>query len=165
MLKKIISILLLIVCLAGCGTGDGVCAITSGISFVADIEYENECYSYSVEIAENGDTVMTAVSENCLEGSVVRFFGSEICFECNGIAFSTEISALPEGIVSDFIYSVFSDATAKKENVSFEHDRYILNGKTDKYDYSMYLGETGLPIKITDKTGGITATIKNVCIK
>ncbi|MBR7132664.1 MAG: membrane lipoprotein lipid attachment site-containing protein [Clostridia bacterium] len=165
-MKKIFCLLLCALILSGCtAVGDGVTAITAGISFVADIEYDDEIYTYTVEISENGDTVMTAVSENCLKGTVMRFSDNEICFECNEISQSNEISTLPEGTISDFIYAVFSDASRKSESVVLENDKYCLKGKTDKYDYNMYLGETGLPIEITDKANGITAVIKNVGIK
>ena len=59
MKRAVISVLILIMFLCGCGSKNKTAVpVTKGVSFTADVTYYNECYTCDVSVDENG--VMTA---------------------------------------------------------------------------------------------------------
>ena len=69
MKKAVISVLMLIVFLCGCGgKNKSATPVTKGVSFIADVTYYNECYTCDVAVDENGVMTATVTSPEELSG-------------------------------------------------------------------------------------------------
>ncbi|MBO5019265.1 MAG: hypothetical protein J6D52_01235 [Clostridia bacterium] len=137
-----------------------VTAVTSGLSFIAKLSYMEDCYDYSVVIKENGETELKHIS-NEKAGIDYTFKKDTVTYNFDGLEYKTDISAIPDSSTADFIYTVFKETGEMRNNVSYKNQEYYIKGETDKYKFKIILGQTGLPIKITDSKMGISVIIKN----
>jgi len=164
--KKIICFIfcLCIISFSGCKKeSSGVIPITTGLSFTAEISYQDSVYTYDVTISKKSETELTALSDE-IKGLKYRFSGQTLTERFNNLEHRVDISALPDRIITDFIHSVFLTVTEKQSKVISENDDFFITDQNDKYSFKIYFGETGLPLKIEDTKKGITATIKNATI-
>lgn len=163
-MKKFIYILLcLSLFLTGCSgnrKSSAVTAVTTGLSFTAEISISNTSFSYFVEIDKNGSVSMKSIPENEV-GIDYLFENGKIIYKYNELEYIADISSLPESNLADFIPTVFSRLKDISYNVAYKNNQYYITDKTGKYEFTVYLGQTGLPIKITDKKNSIVAVIKN----
>ena len=164
-MKKIfLALISLCLVFSGCNgynKSSVVTAVTTELSFVAKLSYGENTYDYSVLIKENGITEMKYLSKSGETGTDYIFQNDSVTYSYNGLSYKTDMSAMPNSSVSDFIYTVFKETEKQKNNVSYKNQEYYINGETDKYKFKITLGQTGLPIKITDSKMGISVTIKN----
>lgn len=137
--------------------------ITNNLSFTAEIEHNNIIYTYDTIINNDYEMELKATSSG-LSGLSYRFSGNTLTEKFNKLEHTIEISSLPDGVIIDFIYSVFSTISRNKTTVKFQDNQYFLSDKSDKYCFNMFLGQTGLPLKIEDKENGITVIIKNASL-
>ena len=137
--------------------------ITNNLSFTAEIEHNNIIYTYDTIINNDYEMELKATSSG-LSGLSYHFSGNTLTEKFNKLEHTIEISSLPDGVIIDFIYSVFSTISRNKTTVKFQDNQYFLSDKSDKYCFNMFLGQTGLPLKIEDKENGITVIIKNASL-
>ena len=166
-MRKFICLIfsLVFIVLCGCDNKNNqVTAITSGLSFTALVEYKNEEYEFKVTIPK--DSVMTAeiISPKRIKGSIFEFSNSNLLFRCDDLEYKTSLQNLPENFPVGFVYSVFCDIAEKSQQVQIQNDQHFISGKTQNFNYKLLLGNTGLPIKITDNKNNITAIIKQATI-
>ena len=161
-MKKILCAFLVIFTLCGCNKiAKNITPHTKGITFNAQATYYNECYECNVEIEQNGDTVITITEPNDIEGLIFSYKGNETLISYKGLEYKTNNNS-PEISVADFIYSVFQNPTG---DIIKDNDNLYIEGKTKKNNYKLFLGATGLPLKITTTSGGYEVIIKNATIK
>ena len=103
---------------------------------------------------------MKSIPENEV-GIDYLFENGKIIYKYNELEYIADISSLPESNLADFIPTVFSRLKDISDNVAYKNNQYYITDKTGKYEFTVYLGQTGLPIKITDKKNSIVAIIKN----
>ncbi len=166
-MKKIFCLLILIILISFCGCknkSSGVTAVTTGLKFTAAVDCDGKSYECLVEVSESSTITVKAISPESLKGMTYSFSGSDVKIDFNGLTYRTDASLLPNNSVFGFLYYIFSDADKHKEAVTERNDELLIAGKTDKYDYSMFLGSSGLPIKVADRQTGITAIINNATI-
>lgn len=165
-MKKIFCVLICIVfvVLAGCGDNSReITPVTSSIKFTAKIEYNGIAHTYRVNIDEKSNTELIA-KDSELKGMSYYFSGDKVTERFNKLEHEINLSSLPEGIIIDFIHSVFKTVTTEKNDVTSDNGQFILNADNERYNFKMFLGETGIPIKIEDKENGITAIISDAAI-
>ncbi len=161
MKKLIFLILILSLLFCGCSAEkSNVEAITSGVSFDAEITYNNETHKYSAKINNGNETALKSLSSSLPDFSL-EFSGETVNISYDTLSYKTELSALPEQYKADFIHSVFLDASKEKNEVLSQNNSFFLAGDTEKYKYKIYFGLSGLPIKITESNFNITAILKN----
>ena len=148
----------------GYNKGPDVTVVTSGLSFVAKLSYMKNIYDYSVIIDKNGKTTINYISKSDEPGTDYIFEDDTVIYSYNGLEYKTDISAIPDNSIADFIYTVFKECKNIQNKVYFKNQEYYIKGETDKYKFKMVVGQTGLPIKITDSKMGISAIIKNPSI-
>lgn len=134
---------------------------TKGITFTTNVSYYNESYECEVLIEQNGDTSVSIISPDDIKGLTFKFVGNETSVNYGNLNFTLPQNS-PEQSVADFIYKVFE---APNETVIKDGDEFYVEGKTKDYEYKLYLGATGLPLKITESTKRYQAIIKNPTIK
>jgi len=141
----------------------GVTAIASGLSFSAQINDNGLCYTLYVEIDEKNNTENEIISDSSLKGMKIIFNESDTVINYKELEIAPEW--LPQNMHLDFIHSVFYDIKQKQQNPELKNGEYVIEGKTEKYDYRLLLGGSGLPIKIEDKSNSISVVIKDAKIK
>ena len=166
-MKKIVvfSLLLVFVLFCGCNKiSSDVTAVTTGLSFTAEIEYVGFLSEYEVNITKDGSFDMTAIQPQSIKGMNIKLSDSKIKVDYNGLAYNTTLYELPQGIIVDFLYNAFSDIRLQEREVAKQNDEFFISGSTEKYNYKMILGASGLPIELIDKSG-IKVAIKNATVK
>ena len=134
--------------------------MTTGLSFTTEISAFDTSFSFFVEIDKNGSVSMKSIPENEV-GIDYLFENGKIIYKYNELEYIADISSLPESNFADFIPSVFSRLNDISNNVAYKNNQYYITDSTKKYEFTVYLGQTGLPLRITDKRNGILAVIKN----
>ena len=166
-MKKLFCLFVCIILILLCGCknkSSDVTAVTTGLKFTAVIDYGGKSYECDVEIPKNSNIIIKAVNPESLNGMIYNFSDSGVKIDFNGLTYDTDITALPKNSVFGFIYDIFRDADKNKENVKVHNDDLLITGKTGAYEYNMFLGSSGLPIKIEAEENGITAFINRVTI-
>lgn len=164
-MKRIFSFLvcsLILINLCGCKSNSGVAAIVSDISFKAEADYGGKKLEYAVKIDSAGNTETEILKDGKPSGFKVWNDGVNTVFTLDGIEYKTSLSSLPEGIIIDLFYICFKDAAGKP--VKAGENSFLVEGKTDKYNYEITLGETGLPLKLTESNLNISVIITNQSI-
>lgn len=162
---KKFSLILISFCLlfTGCNgynKSSAVTVVTTELSFIAKLNYMNNSFDYSVTINENGDTAMKYISNSGEIGTDYIFQKDTVTYCYNSLEYKTDISSIPSSSVADFIYIVFREIDGLKNNVCYKNQQYYIKSETDKYKFKIILGQTGLPIKITDSQKEISVEIK-----
>ena len=165
MKKLLISFLVLIIPLSfcGCNKSDKVTAVTSGLVFDAETEYKENRFNYFVHIHSDGTTETELLNNGESTGIKTVISKNIVTLSVSGLEKQTTLTSLPDGIILDFFATCFQDA--KKRDVKTINDTFYTEGETDKYDYKIILGATGLPIKIEESNFGISVNIKNATLK
>ena len=159
----IISLLVFTLC--GCNQRNSqTAAISQGLSFTAEIDYDAQKYKFKVQIPDIQNVSMEAVYPDRLKGTLYKFSGSEVNVSCKELDYKINISDLPKVSPITFIYEIYSDINANDYEVSFENDEFYISGESENYSYNLFLGRTGLPIKIEDNENNISAVITEASI-
>ncbi len=162
-MKKIILITFsFLLILSGCiKKSPEVTPVTTGLNFNAEISYLDNTYEYSVKIDENANLEMTDSSDNEIK---YFFSGDKLTVSFGDISHETDISTLNNGLIIDLLYSVMNSIRKNGEDIISDGKNYYINGSTEKYKYTCFYGQTGLPIKITESNFAVTVIIKNAVI-
>ncbi len=160
-MKKFLCLIIPIFLLCGCASKiKGITPITKGITFNAQIMYYNEAYECNVNISKNGNTEVSFIAPENLSGLKVFYSGDTVTAEFKGIKYTALAESLPQYSVSDTINNVFSN---NYDEVLNKDDSYFVTFNDTDTEYKMYIGATGLPIKI--ESPYFEAKIKNATIK
>lgn len=164
-MKKFISGLICflgLILICGCNTSSKTFAVTSGISFNAEVCYGEDLLEYKVTLLENGDCETEVLDNGIPTGFKTLVNSDGINLTLEDLEHKTSLSALPDGLIIDLFACCFKDAKDKPVK-ELNHVLYT-EGATEKYSYKIYLGETGLPIKIEENNFDISIIIKNASI-
>ena len=163
-MKKIFILVLCFTCFCGCKVkSPNVTAVTTGLSFSAEMLIDGVKYKYDTEILQDGSIKMAATEPENIKDLIISISQGKIKACYKGLEYNTDIGELPNGVVIDFLYCVFTDINSNNKKVSVKEDEFYIKGNTEKYDYTVAFGQSGLPLKIIDKSG-IDIIIKNACI-
>ena len=146
-MKKILSLLLVLLTLSACGGKETVKPQIYGISFTADVTYYNENYKGECEISGDGSLTLKITEPEILAGYTVTINNDGIKAEYLGIAFTPNPSNMPFSSVMQDLYKKITeialcDAAEKKG------DTYIIKGGKDADAYTLYISPTGLPLSL-----------------
>lgn len=162
-MKKLLYFLTLfslIVLNTGCQKSSEVTAVTSGLSFKAEIISDKNTTECNVTIPKDGSTEITVTKPKEISGLTISYNGNRT-FSYNGLKDKVD-GNLPVQSDTDLLYDIFSDA--EKREIKKQNDAYFIKGKVAKTSYTMTLGGSGIPIKITTNTD-IEIIIKDAKIK
>lgn len=140
-----------------CNKSSDVAAVTTGLSFTAKLSYQDKIYEYSYAFYKDGTAKADLISDKITTN--LFFSGDTVKYSFMDLEHTQNLKLLNENLIIDFIYKVLKDANGKK--LYLNNDNYSLKGKTDKYNYTVYFGESGLPLKIEDTQKQIEVLIKN----
>ena len=142
----------------------GITPVTKGISFSAAVVYYNECYNCKVTV--DADGVMTArmTKPEDIKGLTVRCGKEGVSAQFKGLSYDFKSGTLPIGGICGAVYDALDDTFAPDTEVFCENDKYFVKGRTKTDPYTMYFGETGLPISLEIPDKSFVVTFKNVTI-
>ena len=165
-MKKIFSLLffciLITVNAVGCTKkSSDVTAVTTGLSFTAEISCHNTEFTCDAVISPSGDAQFTIVSPVEIRDMKFSFSGGGTVITFQGIEYKTE-GDLTETDILSALYDIHK--TADKNDVISQDDTFKINGTAACGDYTAELGESGLPLKIICDDKKLEVTIKNPSI-
>lgn len=150
--------------LCACGEKKlSVTPVTSGISFVAELTYYNECFKADITVANNGETDMEITSPDTIKGLVFHFNGEEMTAKYAGLEYKSDFKSLPESTCCARLYEILKDTFNEDVTVTLEGDSYCISRESADISYKLCLGATGLPISAEDNSG-FTVNFRNVTI-
>ncbi len=154
-MKKIICLIFIILLsFSGCAKkSPEVTPVTTGLKFNAQIISGEQKLNCSVKIDTNGNMQMKTDQIEYL------FSGNTVTLNYSDISHKTEISALPKNTYTDLLYIIFNSVSKSGKCVISDDKEYYISNSTDKYKYTCFFAETGVPLKIEEKNFGITAII------
>lgn len=162
-MKRALCLLLsLLIFCSGCGIkSSGVTAVTSGLSFDAKLIYAGEESIYTVNIEKNGTTEITLES-----GAAFTFSDDNYTVSYEGLSKTAKLSSLNKNLYVDFFYLLFKTLRENDYEVTSKDDRHLIECGTSKYDFTLFIGQSGLPIEVNEKNFGfkavfLSATLKN----
>ena len=150
---------------SGCNKkSSGVTPVTTGLSFTAQISLNNVESEYRVIASREGNIEIQTLKPESLADLCFNFSGSAVTVSYKGLEYKTELSSLPESSCPGFLYTVLSSLSQNCPTAVLKDEQYCISDSVGKYNYTLFLGEAGLPIKITESKIGFTAVIKNATI-
>ncbi len=161
-MKKIFTFCLAIIILfltSGCKKSSDVTAVTTGLSFTAQINFRDQEIICDAIIDKNGETTLTVVSPEKIKGLQYKYSDSEGSMGYSGLEHKTS-SDLQENVFC-YIYKIFRSADKIKENVYIEKNIFFLKGENDIGSYKIHFGQSGLPIYVECKNISLYINIKN----
>ena len=123
-------------------------AVTTGLSFNAEITYNNDTYNYFVTIEKNGNMKITSLKDNNLS---YFFCGNTLETNYDNLTHKTILTEIPEQNITDFLYLCFKTLDKNKNDVLCKDNNFFLNCKNEKYRFKIYIGSSGMPLNLTEE--------------
>lgn len=167
-MKKILSVLSVVaiaLSVVGCREkSTDIIPLINGITFNGDVTYYNEYCECLVAVLKNGNMNIEVTSPDTIKGMSLEFIDEQIILKYNGQEQTYNSSSMPQGMAFTYIYDIFRDISGGNNTVTENNDNYFISGTTKECDYKLYVGATGLPIKIEEFKNGLTVNFKNVTL-
>ncbi len=158
-MKKLLCVFLLLI-LTGCARASSITPITRNLSFTAEVTYYNEFYEISGEINQNGKMTLNFLEPEALKDIVFTITDNNIKAHFKGISYN--YNSPQQSDVISFIYNAFKEEAP----TVYENDNdFFTKGKFDDFEYKLFIGQSGLPLKIIDSSGRFNVIFKNPSIK
>lgn len=156
-MKKIICCIFVLI-LTGCAQKTDITPVIRNIAFTAEMTYYNEYYEIAVSIDKKGALTGAMLHPSELEGLVFTVQNGQTTAEFDGIKITTD--SYKTAAIS-FLYSAFK---TEKTKVYKNENRFFIKGDCEGGEYTMYISEGGLPLKICDSADRFEIIIKNLKI-
>lgn len=148
-MKKILSLMLILLTLTACSGKTEVTPCLTGIEFNADITYYNENYKGECSVKEDGTLKFTVTEPESISGYTVTLSQNGMTAEFLGLTFVPNENNMPfSGVAGDF-YEKYMSAVRGEYKPSKKGDAYIIEGGNNSEAFTLYISPTGLPQKIT----------------
>lgn len=135
-----------------------VTPVTTGLRFNAQLKSSEQNLNCSVKIDANGNMTMK------IDKIEYLFSGNTVTLSYGEISHQTELSAFPKSTFADLLYAVFNSISKSGKSVVSNGEKYYISNSTEKYDYTCFFAQTGIPLEIKEKNFGITAVITGAVI-
>ena len=165
MKKAVISVLMLIVFLCGCGgKNKSATPVTKGVSFIADVTYYNECYTCDVAVDENGVMTATVTSPEELSGVKLKFDGENVTAEYLGLTYTLKTDTMPLGNVALSIYNVFTHIAENGLTAEQDESNCIIENEIEGEKYEFIFAPSGLPLELKMPQKELKVIFNNVTV-
>ena len=166
MKKAVISVLMLIVFLCGCGgKNKSAIPVTKGVSFIADVTYYNECYTCDVAVDEKGIMTATVTSPEELSGVKLKFDGENVTAEYLGLTYTLKTDTMPLGNVALSIYNVFTHIAENGLTAEQDESNCIIENEIEGEKYEFVFAPSGLPLELKMPQKELKVIFNNVTVK
>ncbi len=158
-MKKIFCLILILCTLAGCGGGEEIDTKLVGITFDADVEYEDYECECSVKAYGGGVFSCTVNKPETISGTEVKYDGEETTITYMGITYKPDAPIPTENIAA-----MLSDVVKNTSPAQKNGEQYEVYGKTGIYSYTLTVTEAGLPLYLKCPSADLTVEFTNVKI-
>lgn len=138
-----------------------VTVVTTGLSFTAEIVFDSMEYSCITEIEESNKTVFTFLTPREIKGLRVVFDKDKVNMEYDGLTHTLNNSS-SKFIQLELIYKIFKGL--KRDGKKSKNDKKEFSLLIDNSEYIIKVGQTGLPIEISNPSKKLFVNIKNATI-
>ncbi|MBO5199783.1 MAG: hypothetical protein J6B93_00730 [Clostridia bacterium] len=161
MLKRVISVFMLILLLAGC-SGSKTEPSLCGISFRADMVYYNESYSFDGRISENGVLTALIIEPEELEGLEFTLDGKTTTVNYKGLIYTPVEGSMPFCRMIEDFYSPIR-TLLDEEGPTADSDGNISRGKGADA-FTLQLSPMGLPQTLKMPDDRFYVTFYNISV-
>lgn len=165
LVKKVLSLFLLtLIFCSGCAQkSPKATLVAKGLSFNVEITESEENFKYSVIFSNKGEMKITDLNKK--EPRVNYIFSEDTVTVCHN-ELTHKIQLENMNITSiKFLYEIFKYVNQNECTVKFKNDQYFVSEKTEDYDFTLYIGQSGLPIKLTEENYGFNINFSNVSLQ
>ncbi len=163
-MKKIISLVLVLLTLSACSGKTEVKPRLVGITFNADMTYFNENYKGECVISSDGALTCKLTEPESLSGYTLTLSKEGMTAEYLGITYTPTESNMPfSGVIGEF-YENISEISSSEDSAKKKDDAYIIKGGKDAEAYTLYLSSTGLPQSLQLPDERFTVYFYNVTV-
>lgn len=139
-MKKIISALLLALCLCGCSAKVITPVITT--DFTLNAVYETGDFSYECVVAKKDGILSVSPTNTRASGMFITYDGRKVTFDRHSMTFSFDKAEVDPTNPAVLLYEVFSSAESMEpDSVKITEDLFIYSGKTTVGDYVLTLNK------------------------
>ena len=149
-MKKIISVLICLICLCACSSLQTKPILTE-ISFTAEITYYNEVYTLEAQMLKDATLVATIIEPEELKGLTLTVTKETITAEYLGLTYKANEATLPfSKTVLDTYLPLLNIINTPNIVANSEG---VITGETENQKYSLTISPTGLPqtLELKDK--------------
>ena len=144
-MKKIISLVLILLTLTACRGDKEVTPRLLGISFDAEITYFNENYKGECVLSSDGVLTCRISEPDMLSGYTLTLSKEGMTAEYLGISYTPNESNMAfSGVIGEF-YSKLNQIISSAQTAQQKDDTYVIKGGEDADAYTQYISSTGLP--------------------
>ncbi len=161
MLKRVISVFMLVVLLAGCH-GSKVEPQLCGISFRADMVYYNESYSFKGSISESGVLTALITEPEELEGLEFTLDGKATTVNYKGLTYTPVEGSMPFCRMIEDFYSPIRTLLSE-DGLTADKDGVITRGKGTT-GFTLHLSPMGLPQTLKMPDDRFFVTFYNISV-
>lgn len=155
--------ILIIVTNIGCTKKSSeVTAVTTGLSFTANITYD-DIKLVCDGIINNGKSQFLISSPDNIKDLKYLFEDGSASINYKGLEYKVN-GELPENNAISFLNNILADANKIKDSVTKTEEAFLISSDIGGKDYTIYLGQSGLPLKIISKDENFEAVIKNATL-
>lgn len=148
--------------LTGCKKSSDVTAVTTGLSFTAEISAQDKNLICDGAIDENGDIIFTVTSPEKIKGLCYSFSGDSAQISFNGLTYP--LDTLPYENSFTALKEIFSIVRKDEKNITSSNNSFFYSGECSFGEFRLFLGESGLPISASFSESGIEILFKNATI-
>ncbi len=134
--------------------------VSTGLSFSAEIKQNSKTQIFDVVIDDKGIMNITSSEDKNFK---LTFCGNNMTSFYQNVEYTCPVSSIPKNLNFDFIYILFSELTVGKSVVEKDGNYYI-KASNSKYDATLYITKSGIPLKVEENRFNIEVVFKKVYI-
>ena len=155
--------MLCLILLCGCAKRQTEPQVSS-LSLDADIQFGEYACKANIELGENGESRAVLLSPESVKDATVLVNGEGMTVSYMGLSYTPQMP-LPNETVMSVLSSVFTSAATGIGEAVERDGLYCLEKTAAGYRYSLYLTESGLPVRLECDEAELYAEFSNVTLK
>ena len=165
MKKALAVVLLIILVMCGCGKKNDIELKTKNISFVAEVSYYNESYSFKTKIDAKGNMSATVIKPDSFKDLTFDFSKGKTTAEFMGISYVPQNGKLPANNAAKVIYEAMIDVSSNKDVDEKDGKNFVAEGKIDNRKYVFVFSPAGFPLSLELTDEGYKAVFNNLTVE
>ncbi len=157
-MKKLLCVFSLLL-LVGCAQSTNIKPVTRSLSFIGEMTYYNEYYEINADIDKQGKMTVKFTHPEELKDLTFTMIDDTVTCEFQGITYQYDDEHKSAAL--SFVYNAFCE---ENPQVYEKDNQFFTKGNFNDNEYKMFIGQTGLPLKIVDSAARFEILIKNATI-
>lgn len=147
--------------LSGCASNKSIDIVTENFNFTAEFTKGKETAKYFVTVNKKGNFTVNQLSNG--KGNTLKytFDGDNVTVSYGNLEHTLTKAALQKGNFIDLLPEIYGQIKKTNCKAADKNNDFTVSVKTDSYDALLHLGQSGLPIKLTEENYKINVEFKN----